>query len=336
MIKLMGHLAQFASFSNQGELLCTQGLAYLLKDSETKKVFALFLEHVLGLTVQGNLTWRSEHRQSDGTRPDLEACLDNGVTVIKIEAKLDAQFGKDQLKSYLNDLLRQNMPSGLVVLVPESRRKEASDHVSSQFSFQGETSWQVQTVSVAVISWEDIFQQFKGVNSQSFGEDLAQLHSLYRVLNGDDMEPLTTNEDVLLWREKDAWWERLVDLTTRQLMSPTEKTLPMNVERSDVPYQRRYMCKNINGVETCYSLGLRDPFQNHQTPIWLRFHKATGLFSKISHQLSHSSLESILVRSGKHIWFPIEVPQNAERDAMIESLVTQVNLIVSTAYQLEK
>ena len=28
--RLLSHLAQFSSFSNQGELLCTQGLAYLL------------------------------------------------------------------------------------------------------------------------------------------------------------------------------------------------------------------------------------------------------------------------------------------------------------------
>ena len=29
--RLLSHLAQFSSFSNQGELLCTQGLAYLLR-----------------------------------------------------------------------------------------------------------------------------------------------------------------------------------------------------------------------------------------------------------------------------------------------------------------
>jgi len=31
MRTLLGHLAQFASFHSQGELLCTQGLAYLLE-----------------------------------------------------------------------------------------------------------------------------------------------------------------------------------------------------------------------------------------------------------------------------------------------------------------
>jgi hypothetical protein len=37
---LLGHLAQFASFSTQGEVLCTQGLAYLLQDPQAKQDLA--------------------------------------------------------------------------------------------------------------------------------------------------------------------------------------------------------------------------------------------------------------------------------------------------------
>ena len=37
--RLLSHLAQFASFSNQGELLCTQGLAYLLENPEAGAAF---------------------------------------------------------------------------------------------------------------------------------------------------------------------------------------------------------------------------------------------------------------------------------------------------------
>lgn len=34
MERLLGHLAQLGSFTKQGELLCTQGLAYLLRDAD--------------------------------------------------------------------------------------------------------------------------------------------------------------------------------------------------------------------------------------------------------------------------------------------------------------
>jgi len=335
MIKLMGHLAQFASFSKQGELLCTQSLTYLLKGTEAKEVFSSLLGHSIGSSIPETLLWRTEHRQSDGSRPDIEGCQENGLSVVKIEAKLDAQFGKGQLKSYINELFRHGISSSLIVLVPQSRRKEASDHISFQFSFQGEGPWQIQNVSVAVITWEDTLQKFKTVNDREFCEDLVQLHSLYRVLNGDDMEPLTTDEEVLLWKEKESWWEKLVEITTRQITSPFERALPISKEKSVVPYYRRYICRKINGVESCYSVGIRDPFQNHRTPIWLRFHNGTGCFAEISQQLNQSSLNLKAVRSGKHIWYPIEVPHNATRNVMIDSLVSQVNLITNTAYRFE-
>lgn len=333
MIKLMGYLVQFASFSKQGELLCTQSLSYLLKTTEAKKVFSSFLGHAIGSSISETLLWRTEHRQSDGCRPDVEGYLQNGISVIKIEAKLNAQFGKGQLKSYITDLLRHDIPCSLIILVPKNRREEAVNHISFQFSFQEERPWQVENVSVAVITWEDMLQSFRAVNNREFSENLAQLHSLYRVLNGDDMEPLTTDEEVLLWREKESWWEKLVDFTTRQLISPAQKILPIGTEKTTVPYYRRYICRNVKGVESCYSVGIRDPFQNHRTPVWLRFHKGTGCFAEISQQFLQSSIESKAVRSGKHIWYPLEVPYNATREVMINSLVAQVKHIVDTAYR---
>ncbi len=333
MIKLMGHLANFASFSKQGEFLCTQSLFYLLKDADAKTVFSSFLEGVIGSSISRKLLWRTEHRQSDGCRPDIEGYHENGISVIKIEAKLDAKFGKRQLKSYMSELLIQNIPCCLIALIPQNRRKEAIDYISSQFSFQGEGPWQVQNTSVAVITWEEVFQIFETVKNQEFSADLVQLCSLYRVLNGDDMEPLTTDEEVLLWREKERWWEKLIDLTTRKLTSPVEKILPMSTEKTAEPYCRRYICRNINEVESCYSVGTRDPFQNYRTPIWLRFHKRTGYFAEISEQLIQSSYGLKVVRSGKHIWYPLEVPQNASREVMINSLVMQVKDIISVAYR---
>ncbi len=147
------------------------------------------------------------------------------------------------------------------------------------------------------------------------------------------MEPLTTDEEVLLWKEKESWWGKLIDVTTRQLSSSSEKILPLGTENKATPYYRRYICRRINGIESCYSIGICDPFQNHRTPVWLRFHKGTGYFDEISKQFTQSSLELEAVRSCKHIWYPLEVPHNAVREAMINSLVEQANHITTTAYQ---
>ena len=81
------------------------------------------------------------------------------------------------------------------------------------------------------------------------------------------------------------------------------------------------------------SVGTRDPFQNHRTPIWLRFHRGTGHFQAIVRQLERSQLASDLVRSGKHIWYPLNLPYNAEREVMIDALESQVTRITNVAYQ---
>lgn len=93
MEKLLGHLAWFASFWQQGELLCTQGLAYLLEDPEGERALTDFVTSAAGQTVSLGLTWQAECRQGDQRRPDLEGRNAEGQPVIKIEAKLGASFG---------------------------------------------------------------------------------------------------------------------------------------------------------------------------------------------------------------------------------------------------
>ena len=73
MRTLLGHLTQFSSFSKQGELLCTQGLAYLLQRPDARLVFADWLSSKVGLPVGADLMWEPEVRQADGGRPDLVA-----------------------------------------------------------------------------------------------------------------------------------------------------------------------------------------------------------------------------------------------------------------------
>ncbi|CAG37868.1 hypothetical protein [Desulfotalea psychrophila] len=333
MRKLMGYLAQFASFSKQGELLCTQSLTYLLMNMEAQCIFTSFLGAAVGSTIPETLTWRTEHCQSDGARPDVEGCRADGVPVVKIEGKIGAAFGERQLTSYMKELCGLNCPGNLILLVPRNRHEEATNHAVCEFALKGEGPWQVKNVSLTVITWEDLLQNLGTVVGQSFQEDLAQLHALYRALNGDDMEPLTTDEQVLLWREQEAWWAKLVDITTRRFTLPGGSLLPLGLENAVAPYYRRYICRNILGVESCYSVGTRDPFQNHHTPLWLRFHRNTGHFQVITQQLEHSPLVSEIVRSGKDIWYPLEVPYNAEREVMVESLVSQIRRIVNVAYQ---
>ena len=335
MDKLLGHLAQFASFSKQSEVLCTQGLAYLMRNAEGERAFCELIGEAAGCAVEAGLHWRAESVQTDGGRPDLEGRTDTGFPLVKVEAKLGASFGTGQLESYVCALSETEVPGVLVILLPDVRRDEASRYIAMALRTSGDGPWRVQgkmcDVPAVVLAWEEVFIALESVSSDSFRDDVAQLRAMYRVFNGDDMEPITNDEEVLAWRQKEDWWGTLVDLVTRRL-SDAESVMPFGREKGAEPYYRRYVCRPVASGHSCYSIGTRDPFENHKTPVWLRFNKSTGNYGRIARNLEASGLMREAVVSGGHPWFPLTVPLNSERNAMVEELVAQAQRIVDAAW----
>lgn len=336
MDRLLGHLAQFGSFSQQGELLCTQGLAYLLRDTEGERVFTGLISLATGHSLSPGLSWQAERRQEDRGRPDLEGRNAEGQPVVKIEAKLGAPFGQGQLESYVSALCAGGQGGTLLIVVPKSRLEEITGHASAHFGIAGAGPWRIIREAVeipcSVVTWEDLLEALSTVASERFRDDLSQFRAMYRVFNGDDMEPLTSDEQVLAWRDREAWWEILVEHATRALTAPDDHVLPFGVDGGAQPYRRRYVCRLVSQVSSCYSVGTRDPFQNHRTPIWLRFNRSTGHFVEIAGRLERSTLGAVSVRSQGDLWFPLEVPLNSDRETMIGALVAQVQRIVAVAY----
>jgi hypothetical protein len=90
----------------------------------------------------------------------------------------------------------------------------------------------------------------------------------------------------------------------------------------------------IDGHESCYSIGVRDPFVNYVTPIWLRFHSDTWKFEEIRAKLL--ALKRVpVVESGGHLWIPLDVPLNAPSDQMIDSLLSQTERTAEVAYETD-
>ena len=97
MKTLIGHLSQFSVLSKQGELLCTQGLHFILENEVHRRVFESHLWEIAGWKIEEVLSWHAEATQIDGGRPDLEGRSPTGRPVVKIEAKLHAAFGAGQM-----------------------------------------------------------------------------------------------------------------------------------------------------------------------------------------------------------------------------------------------
>jgi len=108
MDRLLGHLAQFAAFSKQGELLCTHTLAYLLRNPEGERAFSGFISSVTGCRLTDGLVWQPESTQPDGGRPDLEGRSMDGTTVVKMEAKQSVPFGEGPLERWNPDAVTRD------------------------------------------------------------------------------------------------------------------------------------------------------------------------------------------------------------------------------------
>ncbi len=336
MDRLLGHLAQFGSFSQQGELLCTQGLTYLLRHADGDRVFTELISSAIDYSLSPGLRWQAECRQDDRGRPDLEGRNEHGQSVVKIEAKLWAPFGQGQLQSYVSALCSSRQGGTLLILVPKARLDEIIGHVSAHFALEGAGPWRVLREAVeipcAVVTWEELLEALSTVPSEPFRDDLNQFRAMYQVFSGDYIEPITSDEQARAWRDREESWQLLVERTTRALTAPGGRVLPFGVDGGDQPYRRRYVCRRMSGDESCYSVGTRDPFQGHQTPVWLRFHKGTGHFTEVAGRLERSAFAAQAVHSQGHLWFPLDVPSHSDGRAMIAALVEQVQRILAVAY----
>jgi hypothetical protein len=342
---LLGYLAKFGSFSMQSELLCTQGLTYLLQTyGDARSALADELQTRTGVRIGDSLTWLPEALQDDGGRPDLEARRDDEVPVVKIEAKLGAELLPDQLQSYVADLRNRNRgEAALLVLVPKSRTAEAARLTAEAFDLSGAGPWQVtdgHRTGIAVISWDELFTALRGCKTERLHHELDQLQSMYHELSSDFIAPLASDEDLREWSSSETNFVKLVDQVTRRL-TKQHRIYPMRVEsleqvspdREPGEYHMRYVCSSADDAASCYSIGVRDSFAEWVTPIWMRFHRDTGSFRVIRQRIETSSLKCL--KSGGHIWIPMHIPFDVSGKQMIQALVEQAEEVLRVTYPAE-
>ena len=311
---LLGYLANFGSFSTQSELLCTQGLTYLLQTYKSaRSALADEVKARTGIGIGDSLAWLPEAQQADKAKPDREARTADGIPVVKIEAKLGAELGADQLQSYVADLRERNSgETVMLVLVPKGRTAEAAQVATTAFGPSESGSWRVTDgrfsgiALISIISWDELFACLRAGKGERFLFELEQLQAMYHVLSGDFIAPLNSNEEVLRWRERETDFLNVIDQVTRRLTTK-HQIYPMGSEplegasHESVPgdYRRRFVCSFDDDVESCFCIGLRDPFSEWVTPIWMRFHRDTGNFRNIRQRIEASTLRWL--DSGGHI-----------------------------------
>ncbi len=345
---LLGYLAQFSSFSTQSEVLCTQGLTYLLQTyPQARSALADEVMARTGIGIGDSLTWHAEEPDEDGGRPDLEARTADEVPVVKIEAKLGAELGAGQLQSYVADLRKRNSGKGaLLVLVPKWRTAEAAEVTAEAFGPSESGQWRVTdehasgAAVIAVISWGQLFTALRVGQEVRFHLELEQLQAMYRELSGDFIAPLAGIEDLRRWRERENEFLNVVDKVTHRLTTQ-QRIYPMGFESlegtshelDDRGYRRRFVCRFVDDVESCFSIGVRDSFAEWVTPVWMRFRSDTSNFGRIRQRIEASDLQHL--KSSGHIWIPLEIPLEVSGEKMVEALVAKAEEVVRVAYPTE-
>jgi hypothetical protein len=344
---LLGHLARFASFSTQSEVLCTQGLAYLLQTHEdARSAIADKIKARTGIKIENSPIWLAEAIQEDGGIPDLEARTAKGIPEVKIEAKLGAELFETQLQSYEADLRNRNSgESLLLVLVPRGRVAGISEVVTNAFGPSESGQWRLHNgssssvVVVSIIFWDELFAALQNGTSGLCRYELEQLQSMYQELSSDHIASLASDEDLRKWRSSDTDFVKLIDQVTRQLTKLTtqRRLYPLRVESLEEDtspgqreYRLRYVCPCANNSGSCYSIGVRDSFEAWVTRIWMRFHRDTVNFRHIRQRIESSDLRSL--ESSGHVWIPMDVPRDVPGELMIQALVDQAEEILRVAF----
>ncbi len=326
---LAGFLARHGAITRHGEPLCTSGLTYLLNNNGLRTLFASFLEERSGVKIPADLRWLSEVVQEDEGRPDLEGQYGDRVPAVKIEAKLGQSFGIGQIRSYAADLATRNRTGDgiLGLLVPAFRLEATRAEVAAEFKIADSKLPQrvlEPAVVVAVFSWEEVFQTLGENTSDPAAHDVEQLHGMYLTLAGLDMAPITPGQN---WRERESDYFELANRVTRKL--PAEhKVYPFGNERgygNEHGYLRRYIGRTANGKMTFLSIGVRDPFAPHTTPLWLRYLRTEPFFEQILQRLQNSG--HALVPSEGHVWLPLNLKEEAAGEELVDDLVAQAESI---------
>lgn len=324
---LAGFLARHGAITQQGEPLCTQGLAYLLEDEGAKSRFAAFLAARCHVAVSDNLRWVAEATLADKGRPDLEGRSVDRTPVVMIEAKLGAEFGRQQLRSYATDLGTRNTSGDgvLVVLVPKHRVETVTAEVRGEFGLaEDERSWRLAApaIVVTVLAWDGLLDVLTAEQDGQLNHDIEQLRGMYLTLAGLDIAPVTAPE-LTNWRKREADFKRLVDRTTRVLIKQSD--LPVYPMANENGYLRRYVGRKVRGEWVFFSIGVRDPIAPHREPIWLRYHSDTPMFGQIEQRMG--VLDFTVERSAGHLWIPMPTKDGASGEEIVDDLVAQAEAI---------
>ena len=312
----------------------------ILRHSAMKSEFLRHVGGKLGSDLSHVVRVMREVDHREFGRTDIEGQDFAGRPVLIVEAKFSAALTIGQMKRYLalQSLQSGDGTTGFVVLVPEARVDDAARLLRQAVGPNGGSR-----SATACVSWADLLgalaaavpEDERGANLLQ--ADIIQLRALVDARTRIVLAPLgvaAVGED---WQARRAELVGLVDLATQRLADALGVPRGPQIARRDLVFAPAYYLKVSGPVpDTHLTVGLHGGFAAEGvTPMWLRFHKATGktLAVKVIRELlgDARNFRSLIRDDGGHIWVPVALDKDLADEALVDDVVGQVRDILIAA-----
>lgn len=331
---LLGHVAP--SLTSQLENLATESLLYLLHRYTTAHEAFVEVVSTTGYVVPSDLEFSTQVRMQHGSIPDLVGTTTDGTGVLLVESKFWAPLTSNQPTGYL-----QRLPAdgdGMVLFIaPEGRSEELWQQLMARCQREGlelsdemaePPNWRTARAGgaghLAYASWSFVLDRLEGrleeAGEERGAHEVWQLQSLCKRLE----EPPGSSSDEL---------RSIVDELARRLSQRGIFDMKGYRATPGPGYYRRY------GTV----LGHANWFVEYNTENAARFEESVLWLGDSSGELAARELSfdtegnaPRFYKLNKEVLFPLDVPIQAARGLVVESLVTQVDGIVKFLWRQDQ
>ena len=340
---LLAHLA--LKLADHPENIAVEALGHILS---TSPAAVRALEDMLrtgGAEIGKIAQIQTQDSDEEGSRPDLAGRDADGTKRMLIEAKFWAGLTERQPVKYLEHLLKQDQPSVLLFVAPAKRFEVLWNELCRLVKVANlklvpkrteEANLRSAVVNgkcrLMLTNWATLLDRMAS-RASTAGEshtecDIQQLRGLAEQMDEDAFLPLRPEELGPEFPRRLINLEKLVDdvierLGQKELAADTSKS------QSHTTYGR-YL--KLSGAGAWFGLDRNKWIKVRDTPLWLYFNKEwEGLtsFGKIRDNLRPLGLKTPpeLFEADNELVVPIYLPVNVEEDAVRDAVVERIEEI---------
>jgi len=328
--------------TSQMENLATESLLYLLRSyKEAHKAF-VELVSIIGYVPPSDLRFDTQVHMQHGSIPDLVGSTEDKTGVLLVESKFWAPLTPNQPTGYLRRLPTHR--EGMVLfIVPERRRQALWQELVARCQREGlelseETgnppNWQSARTSeinrLAYVSWSFALDRLEGRLKEA-GQDRGahevwQLRGLCQRLE----EPIRLDEDPPGSERRKAQLRSIVDEVAGRLIERSVFTTKRYRATPGSYFYRRF--GDLSGHMTC-SIGYDEQYaaRFEESLLWLRGYGESA--EDFGPSLAGAEHSFRCYEVDGRLLFPLDVPEQAAREVVVQSLTAQVEGIAKLLQQ---